>query len=154
MMATQKLEKLPGAVLFACNLNSVRSPMAEGLVRHFFKGRVFVDSVGVESKQIDPFAVDVMAEMDIDMSGHQSKTFDDLQDLSFDLIIALSPEARDRALELTKTVATEVLYWEIDDPTDAHGNRDQRLETFAQVRDDLMARIFACFGEPDAVQPD
>ena len=84
---------LPGSVLFCCTLNALRSPMAEGLFKLLYNRRIFVDSVGVRAGELDPFAVTVMDEIGIDISRHRSKSFDNLEDTSFDLIISLSPEA-------------------------------------------------------------
>ena len=84
--------RLPGSVLFACTLNAIRSPMAEALLKHFHGSRIYVQSVGVRTSALDPFAVVVMDEMGIDISRHRRRSFDDLEDDSFDLIISLSPE--------------------------------------------------------------
>ena len=95
----------PQAVLFACGLNSVRSPMAAALFKHLFGRVTYVGSAGVRKGEIDPFAVAVMAEIDVDISRHKPITFeelDELEGLNFDLIVTLSPEAHHRALELTR----------------------------------------------------
>ena len=86
------MEDLPRAVLFSCTMNSVRSPMAEGLLKHFLGHRIYVDSAGVRAHEIDPFTVSVMEEIGIDLSRHRAKSFDDLEDTSYDLIVSLSPE--------------------------------------------------------------
>lgn len=132
---------LPDAVLFSCSENSVRSPMAEGILKHLLGHRVYVDSVGVRSREIDPFAVTVMEEIGIDISRHRPKTFDDLEDTSYDLLISLSPEAQHRAVELTRTMACELEFWNTFDPTVVEGSRETRLDAYRQVRDTLMARI-------------
>ncbi len=137
---------VPDAVLFACNMNAVRSPMAEAMLRHLFPGKVYVDSVGVRAGQIDPFVVAVMEEIGLDISNHHAKSFDELEDTLFDLIISLTPEAHHNALELTRTMAVEAEYWPTQDPTIATGSRAQRLEAYRAVRDDLLARIRARFG--------
>ncbi len=136
---------LPEAVLFACTHNSIRSPMAEALLKHLLGHRVYVDSAGVHGGEVDPFAVEVMEEIGIDLSRHRSKTFDDLEDTSYDLIVSLSPEAQHRAVELTRTMACEVEFWNTLDPSIAEGSRDQRLAAFRQVRDQLKRRIEARF---------
>ena len=142
------MAELPGAVLFACNLNRVRSPMAAGLMRRFFGARVFVDSCGLrhDAESLpDPFAVAAMDELGIDLTGHRSKTFDDLEDLSFDAVISLTPEAQHRAVELARQRAVEIEYWPTLDPTLTEGSRDAVLEAYRGVRDGLQARIFARF---------
>ena len=132
---------LPDAVLFSCTFNSVRSPMAEGLLKHVLGHKVYVDSVGVRSREIDPFVIEVMDELGIDMSRHRPKAFEDLEDTSYDLIISLSPEAQHKAVELTRTMACDVEFWNTFDPSLAEGNREARLAAYRQVRDHLMARI-------------
>ena len=148
----------PGAVLFACNLNRVRSPMAEALLKRLVGDRIFVDSCGTrtarleadapEGEAIDPFAAAVMAELGCDLSGHAAKTFDDLQDSSFDLIVSLTPEAQHRAVELARDRSVDIEYWPTFDPTLAEGSREQRLEAYRQVRDELAWRIEDRFGRP------
>jgi protein-tyrosine-phosphatase len=132
---------LPGSVLFCCTLNAVRSPMAEGLFKLLHNRRVFVDSVGVRAGELDRFAVAAMDEIGIDISRHRSKSFDNLEDTSFDLIISLSPEAHHRALELTRTMACEVEFWNTFDPSIVEGSREVRLDAFREVRDTLQRRI-------------
>ncbi len=132
---------LPGAVLFCCSLNSVRSPMAEALMKHLFGSKVYIDSVGVRSGELDNFAVAVMDEIGIDLTRHRPKIFEDLEDDSFDLIISLSPEAQHSAVEMTRTMACEVEFWNTFDPTIIEGSRETRLDAFRDVRDRLMQRI-------------
>lgn len=143
----------PQAVLFACGLNTVRSPMAERIFRHFFGAGVYVASAGVRRGELDPFAVAVMDEIGLDIARHRPKTFEELEDwegLNFDVIITLTPEAHHRALELTRVLAVDVEYWPTPDPTDGSGNREQRLEAYRAVRDQLVARIKARFAPPPA----
>jgi protein-tyrosine-phosphatase len=132
---------LPDAVLFACTLNSVRSPMAEALLKHLLGHRIYVDSVGVRGREVDPFVLEVMDEIGIDLSKHRPKTFDDLEDTSFDLIISLSPEAQHQAVELTRTMACDVEFWNTFDPSLIEGNRETRLHAYRGVRDQLKRRI-------------
>ena len=139
------MEDLPRAVLFSCTLNSVRSPMAEGLLKHFLGHRIYVDSAGVRAHEIDPFTVSVMEEIGIDLSRHRAKSFEDLEDTSYDLIVSLSPEAQHKAVELTRTMACEVEFWPILDPTWVEGSREVRLQAYRQVRDELQRRIEARF---------
>ena len=132
---------LPHAVLFSCTRNAVRSPMAEGLLKYLLGHRIYVDSVGVRPLEIDPFVVEVMDEIGIDLSKHRPKSFEDLEDTSFDLIVSLSPEAQHSAVELTRTMACEVEFWNTLDPSIVEGNREMRLDAYRQVRDQLMRRI-------------
>jgi protein-tyrosine-phosphatase len=143
----------PQAVLFACGLNTVRSPMAERIFRHFFGAGVYVASAGVRKGELDPFAVAVMDEIGLDIARHRPKTFEELEDwegLNFDVIITLTPEAHHRALELTRVLAVAVEYWPTPDPTDGSGNREQRLDAYRAVRDQLIARIKARFAPAPA----
>jgi len=136
--------RAPQAVLFACGLNSVRSPMAESLLQQMFPHALYVKSAGVRKGELDPFAVAVMAELGQDISGHKPTTFEELDDwegLNFDLIITLSPEAHHKALELTRTLAADVEYWPTPDPVGLDGSREQRLDAYRAVRDGLMQRI-------------
>jgi len=136
----------PASVLFTCNFNSVRSPMAEGLAKHLFGDVIYIDSAGVRQGSIDGFAIAVMAEIDVDISQHNAKTFDDLEDTSFDLVISLTPEAQHTAVELTRTMAVELEYWPSLDPTAIDGSREVVMAAYRQVRDDLRRRIEARFG--------
>src|ERR1700704_3163268 len=134
----------PQSVLFACGLNSVRSPMAASLLQHMFPKTLYVKSAGVRTGELDPFAVAVMAELGQDISKHRPMTFEELEDwegLNFDLIITLAPEAHHKALGLTRTVAADVDYWPTQDPTGQEGSRAQRLDAYREVRDMLGARI-------------
>jgi protein-tyrosine-phosphatase len=135
------MDDLPGAVLFACTQNSVRSPMAEALLKHLLGHRIYVDSAGVRAGDVDPFAVEVIEELGIDLSRHKSKSFDDLEDTSYDLIISLSPEAQHKAVEMTRTMACEVEFWMTMDPSIIEGNREVRLDAYRAVRDQLKKRI-------------
>src|SRR5271163_3059587 len=133
----------PLAILFACGLNSVRSPIAAGLFSQLFGRAIYVGSAGVRKGELDPFAVAAMAEIGVDISRHKPITFEELDEwegLNFDLIITLAPEAHHRAMELTRTSGVEVEYWPTADATAVDGNREQRLDAYRQVRDQLMAR--------------
>jgi protein-tyrosine-phosphatase len=140
-------EELPGAVLFACTLNSVRSPMAAALMRHLFGKFTYVESAGARAGVLDPFAVEVMEEIGIPIDGHKPRRIEDLEDTAFDLVITLSPEAQHKAVELTRTMAVDIEYWPTMDPTAVEGSRDRRLAEYRAVRDELMNRIRARFGK-------
>jgi protein-tyrosine-phosphatase len=143
----------PQAVLFACGLNSVRSPMAESLLKQMFPQSLYVRSAGVRKGELDPFAVAVMDELGQDISAHKPMTFDELDDwegLNFDLIVTLSPEAHHKALELTRTIAADVEYWPTSDPTNTEGSRDQKLAAYREVCDGLMMRIRRRFAKAGA----
>jgi protein-tyrosine phosphatase len=138
--------ELPDAVMFCCTMNAIRSPMAEGILKQLMGSKIYVDSVGARQGETDPMMVEVMKEIGVDMSGHNPKTFDELEDTSFDLIIALSPEAQHHAVELTRTMACDVEFWNTFDPTIIEGSREQRLDAYRQVRDHLRQRLEKRFG--------
>ena len=139
-----------GSVLFACSENALRSPMAEAIAKHHFGSRIYIDSVGVREGEIDPFAVEVLSEVGIDVSRHMPKRMDDLLDTSFDLIVSLSPEAHHRSVELTRTSAAEVEYWNTLDPSLVEGNRQVRLDAYRALRDFLTERIRARLAQEGA----
>jgi protein-tyrosine-phosphatase len=139
----------PRAVLFACGLNAVRSPMAAALLQQMFGRAIYVGSAGVQKGELDPFAVAAMEEIGIDIARHKPVTFeelDELEGLNFDLIVTLSPPAHHKALELTRTHSAQVEYWPTVDPTATEGNREQRLDAYRALRDQLLAQIRARFG--------
>jgi protein-tyrosine-phosphatase len=143
----------PQAVLFACGLNAVRSPMAAALMRHMFGRSAYVGSAGVRKGELDPFAVAAMEEIGLDIAKHRPMTFEELEDwegLNFDLIITLAPEAHHKALELTRTIAADVEYWPTPDPTGTEGGREQRLDAYRAVRDHLARRITERFATAPA----
>ncbi|MEJ2118358.1 MAG: arsenate reductase ArsC [Alphaproteobacteria bacterium] len=147
-MNAPPLAELPQAVLFACSLNAVRSPMAAAMLRHLAGSRTYVESAGVWPGETDPFAVAVMDEIGIDISQHTPQTISDLHDTSFDLVISLSPEAHHHALEMTRTQAIEAEYWPTFDVTAVMGNREQMLDAYRKVRDGLFQRIKTRFAFP------
>ena len=137
--------ELPGAVLFACNMNAIRSPMASSLMRHLTNRGVYVTSAGVRTGENDPFAIAIMDEIGIDISTHEPVALSELHDTSFDLIITLTPEAHHQALELTRTMAVDVEYWPTIDPSLASGSREQIMDAYRACRDQLLQKIRARF---------
>jgi protein-tyrosine-phosphatase len=130
-------------------MNVVRSPMAAAILRHLAGRRVYVASAGVKAgEQLDPFVTAVMEEIGIDVSAHTPLALDDLDDTSFDLIVSLSPEAHHSALELTRTMAVDVEYWPTFDASLmlGQGNREQTLDHYRRVRDQLFEHIRHRFG--------
>jgi protein-tyrosine-phosphatase len=151
---TRGVASRPQAVLFACGLNAVRSPMAAALLKQMLGGLIYVASVGVRKGELDPFATVVMEEIGIDIHAHGPVTFEELEDLeglNFDLIITLSPEAHHKAIELTRTLAADVEYWPTADPTAVEGSREQRLDAYRVVRDQLVQKIRERFVAPAAI---
>lgn len=133
----------PQSVLFCCTFNAVRSPMAEAIARYYFGREIYFASAGVKAGELDGFAVAAMDDIGIDISKFHPQTFEDLEDASFDLIVTLSPEAHHKALEFTRTLAVDVVYWPTMDPSAVQGSREQTLDAYRAVRDGLKKRIVA-----------
>jgi protein-tyrosine-phosphatase len=134
----------PQAVLFLCGHNQVRSPIAAALAKHLLGGSIYAASAGVSKGETDPFVTAVMDEIGIDLSRHKSVSLEEIEEyegLNFDLVVSLSPEAHHRALDLTRRLPFDVEYWPIPDPTGIEGSREQRLDAYRAVRDELLKRI-------------
>lgn len=133
----------PRSVLFACALNSVRSPMAEAILRHLAGDRVRVASAGVKAGITDPYAVAVMDEIGIDISEHEPSALKEIEDADFDLIVTLSPEAHHHGVEMTRLVPADVEYWPTPDVTvlAETASREELLAAYRDVRDSLFRRI-------------
>ena len=132
---------LPQSILFACTQNAVRSPMAEAIGRFLFGKRAYIASAGLKRGEPDGFAISVMDEIGMDISRHRPRTFEDLEDSNFDLIVTLSPEAHHKALDFTRSIAVDVEYWPTFDATAIHGSRNQKLEAYRSVREALLLRL-------------
>jgi protein-tyrosine-phosphatase len=142
-------DKPPRSVLFACGLNSLRSPMAARLFGHLIGPSVPVRSAGVQRADLDAFAVAAMAEIGLDIGDHRPVTFEELEDLEgldFDLIVTLSPKAHHKALELTHRLTAAVEYWPTADPSVIEGSREQRMHGYRELREQLAKRILDRFG--------
>jgi protein-tyrosine-phosphatase len=132
------------SVLFVCAYNSVRSPMAEAIARHYFGKSTYVQSAGVRRGDPDGFMIAALDEIGIDAKKHKPRTLEELEEwegLNFDLIVSLSPEAHHAALELTRTLAADVEYWPTPDPTLVQGSREQKLDAYRDLRDGLSYRV-------------
>ncbi|MCA3439083.1 MAG: low molecular weight phosphatase family protein [Rhodobacter sp.] len=147
-------QSFPQSVLFCCDHNAVRSPMAEGLMKQMYGQRAYVQSAGVRNDmEIDGFSVAVCKELGIELSRHRSRSFDEMQDWGddlsqFDLIVALSPASQRQALELTRFNHLDVEYWPILDPTGLGESREAKLAAYRQARDQIRARMLDRFGPP------
>ena len=142
---TQPGAKRPGAVLFMCGMNSIRSPIAEAIARHYLPKSVYIASAGVRRGERDPFVDVVLDEIGLTLGRHQPHLLDDLEDDFFDLIVTLAPEAHHKALELTRTWPVDVEYWPTPDPTVAAGmgagTREQILDAYRGVRDHILKLV-------------
>lgn len=145
---------MPQSVLFCCDHNAVRSPMAEGMMKKFYGTSIYVQSAGVKNDlDIDGFSIAVCAEMDVELTRHRTRSFEEMQewgdDLSgFDLIVALSPASQRQALELTRFYHLDVEYWPILDPTGLGEGREEKMNSYRQARDQIKTRIEQRFGPP------
>jgi protein-tyrosine-phosphatase len=147
-------EQLPQSVLFCCDHNAVRSPMAEGIMKQFYGTDTYVQSVGVKNDlEIDGFSIAVCKELNVELSRHRSRSFDEMEEWgedlsSFDLVVALSPASQRRALELTRFYHIDVEYWPILDPTGLGESREAKLVSYRQARDQVIERLQERWGNP------
>ena len=139
--------ELPQSILFCCDHNAVRSPMAEGIMKKLYGTGSYVQSVGVVNDlEIDGFSIAVCEEIEVQLSRHRSRSFDEMKqwgdDLSsFDLVVALSPASQRRALELTRLFHLTVEYWPILDPTGIGETREMKLVSYRQTRDQIVNKL-------------
>lgn len=153
------MRRPPSSVLFCCDFNAVRSPMAEGLMKKSFGTRVYVQSAGVKNDlEIDGFTIAVCSEIGVELERHRVRTFQQMEEWgdqidAYDLIVALSPAAQRQALEYTRWHAIEVEYWPIFDPTGLGETREAKLAAYRQTRDQIAGRIRDRFGPPDPPKP-
>ncbi len=146
----------PTSVLFCCDHNAVRSPMAEGMMKKYYGQDIYVQSAGVyNDMEIDGFSIAVCEEIGIELARHRSRSFDEMRDwgddlAAFDLVVALSPASQRRALELTRYFHLEVEYWPVLDPTGLGEARDEKLKSYRETRDQIRARMLDRFGPPMA----
>ena len=144
---------LPQSILFCCDHNAVRSPMAEGIMKKLYGTDTYVQSVGViNDLEIDGFSIAVCEEIGVELSRHRSRSFDEMErwgdDLSsFDLIVALSPASQRRALELTRLFHLTVEYWPILDPTGIGETREMKLVSYRQTRDQIKSKLREKWGQ-------
>ena len=136
----------PKSILFMCGQNAIRSPMAEAMTKALLPKDVFVTSAGVLQGTGDPFVEVVLNEKNLSLGKQMPQTLDELEDAFFDLIITLSPEAHHAALELTRTMPVEVEYWPTIDPSGIGETREQKIDAYRQVRDEIERRIGLRFG--------
>jgi arsenate reductase len=144
---------LPQSVLFCCDHNAIRSPMAEGMMKKFYGHDTYVQSAGVyNDMEIDGFSVAVCEELGVELARHRSRSFDEMQEwgddlAAFDLVVALSPAAQRRALELTRFFHLDVEYWQIMDPSGLGKTREEKLQAYRTARDQIRNRMIDRFGE-------
>ncbi len=148
-------QPLPQSVLFCCDHNAVRSPMAEGIMKKLYGSDTYVQSAGVMGDMdIDGFSIAVCEEIGVELAKHRTRSFDEMQEWgddlsSFDLVVALSPASQRRALELTRVYHLDVVYWPIMDPTGLGETREAKLNAYRQTRDQIMTHLKNRWGEPE-----
>ncbi|WP_265500234.1 arsenate-mycothiol transferase ArsC [Paracoccus beibuensis] len=151
-------DRFPSSVLFCCDHNAIRSPMAEGMMKKFYGRAAYVQSAGVKNDtEVDGFAIAVCDEIGVPLVNHRSRSFEEMQDWGddlgqFDLIVALSPASQRMALEMTRHAHLEIEYWPIMDPTGLAEGREARLAAYRQTRDQIRARMCDRFGPPRKVE--
>jgi protein-tyrosine-phosphatase len=149
-------KRFPQSVLFCCDHNAVRSPMAEAMMKQLYGQRAYVQSAGVHNDlEVDGFAIAVSAELGLELERHRSRSFEEMaqwgDDLAqFDLIVSLSPASQRAALELTRFAHIDVEYWPIMDPTGLGETREAKLAAYRQTRDQIRTRMLERFGPPNA----
>ena len=126
-------------VLFLCTHNSARSQMAEGLLRDLGGDRFEPFSAGTEATHVRPLAIRAMAELDIDISGQESKTLDRYLDQPFDAVITVCDQANEACPVFFG--ARRRLHWSFPDPSKAQGDQEQQFAVYRQVRDAIRERI-------------
>jgi len=132
-------------VLFVCFLNSIRSPMAEGLTRQLYQS-FEVTSCGLEAGGLDDLMVAVMREKGIDMSGHAAQTLESLADETYDVIIAFTDTAGEAARAVFGGTETEILIWPTPDPTAGMLDVRAMMNNYRSVRDYIEGRLKKRFG--------
>lgn len=127
----------PKGVLFLCVANSARSQMAEGLARSILGVEWPIWSAGSEPSVVNPYAIEVMREVGVDLSSHRSKSVDEIPQDEIGTVITLCAE------EVCPVFAAPVrkLHWPHPDPAAANGSKDEVLASFRHVREQLRARI-------------
>jgi arsenate reductase (thioredoxin) len=128
-------------VLFVCTHNSARSQMAEGLLRALGGAAFEAFSAGTQATRVRPQAIQVMAELGIDISGQESKTIDRYMDQSFDMVVTVCDEANETCPVFFGAPSRR--HWSFPDPSAATGTLNEQLDAYRQVRDGLRARIQA-----------
>lgn len=135
-------------ILVLCTGNSARSQMGEGLFRQEGGGRYEVASAGTSPTRVRPEAIAVMSEIGIDISGHRSKSVDELTGQHFDYVVTVCDNARDNCPVFPG--AAERIHWSLEDPAAVQGTEPERLAAFRRIRDELHDRVRGFFASHHA----
>jgi arsenate reductase len=144
---------LQSSILFCCDHNAIRSPIAEGLMKKYFGTSIYVQSVGVESeREIDGFAINVCKEIGVELSRHQVRNFDEMEALGdqlveFDIVIALSRASHIKVMNLVENEKFKVEYWPVIDPIFNSERREEKLIVYRAIRDQIDTLIFDRFSK-------
>ena len=154
MAQAEQKQPLPQSVLFCCDQNAVRSPMAEGIMKKFYGHDVYVQSAGIRSDlEIDGFAIAVCSEIGVELDRHRTRSFEEMEKLgdelsSFDMVVALTPASRSKAEDLTRFDHLELEFWPVSDPSGAQAGdgREAKLAAYRTARDEIVAYLQARWG--------
>jgi len=156
-------------VLFLCEHNSARSQMAEGLLKHLYGEKYEVFSAGTNPTQVNPFVIKVMAEIGIDISDHFSKSIEEFRNREIDLVVSVcwsSPKlmcslcsspmivGRPEIINTTIPGAKHYLHHGFEDPSEAEGSDEEKLNAFRRTRDNINKWIIDSFADPKAINSD
>ena len=135
------------SVLFCCDYNSVRSPMAEGIFKKLIGTRIFVQSAGIYNNlEINGFSIKVCREIDVELNRHQVKSLAELEKLggfvgAFDLVVALTPLALEKIRGYAKFSSLKIELWEIEEPLNIDRNVEETLKSYRKTRDVILERV-------------
>lgn len=145
-----ELTALPNSVLFICHLNSIRSPMAEGLMKKLHGDHIYVQSCGISAGEIDDLMVAIMKESGIDMAAHASRSLLEIQDTSFDVVIAFTEAAGEAARAAFANADTLIEVWPTPDPTAGVLDVRAMMNNYRSVRDFINNRLKRRFPQKTA----
>lgn len=130
-------------ILFLCSANSCRSQMAEGFARHIHPDKYEVYSAGTEAGGINPYAVKVMAELGVDISGQKSQEVSAFNDRPFDIVVTVCDRAKDKCpiFYNCSGAECELKNWDFEDPASATGTEEEVLNVFRKVRDKMKEKV-------------
>ena len=132
---------MPKSVLFVCNMNQIRSPMAEFLTKDIFGDKIYAQSAGIYAGDEDGFMQSIMEERNIDATSHEPETLEQLEDSFVDLVITLTTQAHEGTVDFFKNQPVEIEYWETENPSITLGNREAVLAAYRKTRQQLEKRI-------------
>lgn len=129
-------------VLFICTHNSCRSQMAEGFLRHLYGDFYEAYSAGLEVTEVNPYAIRVMKELNIDISNHRSKSIDEFRGTVFDYVVTVCDSAKERCPFFP---GKKVIHKSFEDPAGFVGEEEEKLKVFRKVRDEIKDWIIETF---------